>query len=114
MKKTVYILIISLFASILSGCSFGVINPPEYSETRLLMDTVCTIRAGGDNSDTAVAAAFDRISEIDAAADYYSASSEVSKINNAAATKRFPYPTISLTFLKPRLKSAAIPTAHLT
>lgn len=87
MKKTVYILIISLFASILSGCSFGVINPPEYSETRLLMDTVCTIRAGGDNSDTAVAAAFDRISEIDAAADYYSDSSEVSKINNAAANE---------------------------
>ena len=85
MKKTVCILIISIFTAVLSGCSFGLINQPEYSETRLLMDTVCTIHAGGDKPDAAVTAAFDRISEIADAADYYSDSSEVSKINKAVA-----------------------------
>ena len=70
MKKTVCILIISLLTAVLSGCSFGWVKSPEYSETRLLMDTVCTIHAGGDKPDAAVTAAFDRISEVSDAADY--------------------------------------------
>ena len=57
----------------------------EYSETRLLMDTVCTINAGGGNARAAVAAAFSRIEEIDAAVSYFSDSSEVSAINRAGA-----------------------------
>lgn len=84
MKKTVCILIISLLTVVLSGCSFRWVKPSEYNETRLLMDTVCTIHAGGDKPEEAVTAAFGRISEVADAADYYSDSSEVSKINNAS------------------------------
>ena len=67
---------------ILCGCSLQG-KPDEYSDTRFLMDTVCTIRAGGDEAQTAVNAAFERIDEIAAAVDYYSEDSEVSAINRA-------------------------------
>ena len=38
--------------------------PKEYTETKLMMDTVCTIKAGGDKSKEAVSAAFARSEEI--------------------------------------------------
>lgn len=71
-----------LFAVLLCGCTPQ--NTPEHSETRFLMDTVCTIRAGGENAEYAVIAAFDRIKEISDITDYYSETSETSKINNAS------------------------------
>lgn len=75
MKKLALIFMVIL---LLCGCSA---NKNEYSETQLMLDTVCTIRAGGENADAAVSAAFDRISEIEALTDYYSEASEVSTIN---------------------------------
>jgi len=84
----VYILICSVL--ILGGCAYQmVLTAPveEYSDTRLLMDTVCTIRAGGKNPKAAVDAAFARIEEIANKVDYYSDSSEVAAINKAKANR---------------------------
>lgn len=80
--------IIALGLSI-CGCSFQR-SVKDYSDTRLMMDTVCTIKAGGDNAEAAVSAAFDKIAEIADMSDYYSASSEVTKINNAQKNAPIP------------------------
>ncbi len=84
MKKIVPILILLL----LCGCSAN--KAPEYSSTLFMMDTVCAIRIDGKSSPDAISAAFDRISEIEAATDYYSEDSEVSAINRAAAGEVIP------------------------
>lgn len=60
-------------------------NSDEYSETKLLMDTVCTIKAGGAAAQTAVKAAFDRIEEIDAEVSYFSDTSDVTAVNSASS-----------------------------
>ncbi len=74
----------ALAVLMLCGCTLQG-KPNEYSDTRFLMDTVCTIRAGGGEAQAAVTAAFERIEEIAAAVDYYSDTSEVSAINRAKA-----------------------------
>lgn len=79
----------ALAVLMLCGCSFRG-KSYEYSDTRFLMDTVCTIRAGGDEAQAAVCAAFERIEEIAAAVDYYSDTSEVSAINRAKAGETVP------------------------
>lgn len=81
-KKLLCITTIIAFSIGICGCSFQKMVK-EYSDTRLMMDTVCTIKAGGDNAEAAVSAAFDKIAEIADMSDYYSDSSEVTKINNA-------------------------------
>ncbi len=84
MKK----LIPLLFVLVLVGCSAN--SAGEYSETRIMMDTVCTIRAGGDAAQAAVSAAFDRISQIEDLTSLYSEFSEVASINRAAADEKIP------------------------
>lgn len=84
MKKLSLIFIVVL---LLGGCSA---SKNEYSETQLMLDTVCTIRAGGENAESAVCAAFDRIAEIEALTDYYSETSEVSAINRAKVGENVP------------------------
>lgn len=60
----------------------------EYSETKFLFDTECTVRAGGKNAEEAVKAAYARAEELNGMFDYYSDSSVVSKINNADADEQ--------------------------
>lgn len=79
----------ALAVLMLCGCTMPA-KGGEYSDTRFLMDTVCTIRAGGKEAKAAVDAAFERIEEIAAAVDYYSDSSEVSAINRAEAGEAVP------------------------
>lgn len=71
---------IFVFVIFLCGCTE---RQDEYSETQFLMDTVCTIRSGGDNAKDGVIAAFDMISKIERLTDYYSEASEVTAINNS-------------------------------
>lgn len=84
MKKLSLIFIVVL---LLGGCSA---SKNEHSETQLMLDTVCTIRAGGENAESAVCAAFAKIAEIEALTDYYSETSEVSAINHAEVGESIP------------------------
>lgn len=74
-----------VFAVVLCGCTTSLKPVSEHSGTELIMDTVCTVRIGGDNAKEIAKAAFERISEISEKTDYFSETSEVSKINKAEA-----------------------------
>ena len=92
MKKTILkfiaaALTAALAAATLGGCNFFKNKTGEYTDTRFLMDTVCSIRSGGENAQAAVAAAFERAEKIAAAVDYFSADSEVAAINRAKANE---------------------------
>ena len=92
MKKTILkfisaALTAALAAATLGGCNFFKNKTDEYTDTRFLMDTVCSIRSGGENAQAAVAAAFERAEKIAAAVDYFSADSEVAAINHAKANE---------------------------
>ena len=92
MKKTILkfiaaVLTAALAAATLGGCNFFKTKTDEYTDTRFLMDTVCSIRSGGENAQAAVAAAFERAEKIAAAVDYFSADSEVAAINRAKANE---------------------------
>lgn len=92
MKKTILKFIAAaltavLTAATLGGCNFFKNKTDEYTDTRFLMDTVCSIRSGGENAQAAVTAAFERAEKIAAAVDYFSADSEVAAINRAKANE---------------------------
>lgn len=74
-------LLILITCLILTGCN--IMTKPSYTETRFLLDTVCTIKAGGENSKEAVDLAFEKIKEVQSVADFYNADSTVSKFNEA-------------------------------
>lgn len=77
--------ILSLFI-VLALCSCAPHQSTDaYSDTQFLMDTVCTIRAGGKDAQEAISASFNKIAKLDALADYYSPTSEVTRINNSPA-----------------------------
>ncbi|MBE5039033.1 FAD:protein FMN transferase [Ructibacterium gallinarum] len=71
------------FCLLLPGC-----GQQEYCETQFLLDTVCTIRAGGPQAEQAVKAAFERIREIQEAVNFYSDTSVVAAFNRAAEGER--------------------------
>lgn len=74
-----------VFAVMLCGCVMNTDPVSEYSGTELIMDTVCTVRIGGDNAQEIAKAVFERIRGISEKTDYFSETSEVSKINQAGA-----------------------------
>lgn len=76
MKRIFSLLLILL----LTGCQ-PMDNTAE--ETQFLMDTVCTIRAGGSNAEAALRDAFAKVKEIQDAVNYYDESSTVSRFNRA-------------------------------
>lgn len=84
MKRCVICLSLVLIV-ILCGCTINTDPISEYSGSELIMDTVCTIRIGGDNAQKIAESVFERISEISEKTDYFSETSEVSKINQAGA-----------------------------
>ncbi len=86
MKKLISVLCIVLLIFTLYGCK----RQNEYSATKLLMDTVCTIRAGGENARAAVDDAFLTIEKIAAKTDYFSEYSDVLKINRAKKGEVIP------------------------
>lgn len=79
MKK---LLIILSLAICLTGCYGG---GKSYNETQFLMDTVCTIEAGGENSKEAVIKCFDYLKELQDKVNLYDENSLVSKFNRAKA-----------------------------
>lgn len=83
-RKLALFLGIWIWAScILCSCNF---SGNAYEETQFLMDTVCTMRAGGSEDDKeAVQAAFKEIQKIQAATDFYREDSTVGRFNRASA-----------------------------
>lgn len=86
MKKLTAISMLVIFM-VLQMCGCQNCRGGKAEDTRFLMDTVCSIKIGGEKNilSEAMAAAFDEAYEIAAATDYYSETSDVSKINNAEA-----------------------------
>ncbi len=87
MKKEIYfklltvLTIISIFFT-LSGCG----SRRAVSDTRFILDTVCTITVGGsDNPEKIISEAFDAATAIENKIDYYDTSSVVSVFNGAEA-----------------------------
>ncbi len=78
MKRLLFFL---LFPLLLTGCSLPG-KPQEYTETRFLMDTVCTLRA---DRKEAVLAGFAKLEEIQNFSDFYREDSTVSIFNDAPA-----------------------------
>lgn len=83
MRVLPVILIICFICFLLGGCSFMPDN--SYTETQFLLDTVCTIEAGGENAESAVKSAFDEIGKIQKQVDFYDENSTVSLFNKAEA-----------------------------
>lgn len=81
MKQLVFLPILCI---LLTGCQMSS-KAPEYTETRFLMDTVCTVRAGGTDAKAAVQAALDKIQEIQNCVSFYDENSTVSVFNRADA-----------------------------
>lgn len=96
MKRLLPLLLICL----LCGC-----HAPQ-EETQFLMDTVCTIRAGGSNADSAISAAFAEIKEIQDAVNLYDEASTVSQFNRAKAGEAIPLDIHTATILKTALAVA--------
>ena len=89
--KKVFCTIISIIlaASALAGCSAAP-DQNRASDTRFLLDTVCTVSVSGENAESAVSEVFDLISEIADEIDYYDPGSSVSKFNSAPAGEAVP------------------------
>lgn len=79
MKRFFSFLCLILF---LTGCQKPV---EEASDTRFLMDTVCTITAGGGNTDAALQDAFATVKEIQDAVNRFDENSTVARFNRANA-----------------------------
>ena len=67
---------------LLTGCQKPI---DEASDTRFLMDTVCTIVAGGGNANGALQEAFDAVKEIQDAVNRFDENSTVARFNRAKA-----------------------------
>ncbi len=85
--KRYTICLLAILTVLLCGCKGYPICREEENQTKLMMDTVCTIRAGGKSAREAVSAAFARIEEIASAVDYFSETSDVTRINMAEANQ---------------------------
>ncbi len=83
MKKKICV-IISLFFVICaqSGCAVRT-NGESFSDTRYMLDTVCTVTAGGENAEKLVSEVFDLVSRIESEIDRFDQSSAVSAFNSA-------------------------------
>lgn len=88
MKKSLVILLL-LSLVLFSGCQAKPLTQP-YSETQFLLDTVCTIQAGGGNAKAAVQSAFDRIREIQDSVSFYAEDSTVAIFNRANPGEAVP------------------------
>ena len=90
--------IILIICLLLGGCGFLPTN--SYTETQFLLDTVCTIEAGGENAEFAVKSAFDEISKIQKKVDFYDENSLVSAFNKMDANLELPLDKDTLSIIK--------------
>lgn len=77
--------------------------PEEYSDTRFMFDTVCTICADGNDPKSAVETAFEKIADIEKQVSYFSDTSDVAAVNRAAAGENVPLGEDAFEILKTAL-----------
>ncbi|MBP2637403.1 MAG: apbE [Firmicutes bacterium] len=93
------LLVCSLLIS--AGCSTGTLFAAKpYKETQFLMDTIIEITAYGNNNEVAVKAAFDEFRRINGLTNKFDASSQVSKVNQAAGKEKVQVDPEVITMLK--------------
>ena len=84
MKRIIYLIISLIFVIFaLSGCAND--KTERVSDTRYLLDTVCTITAGGNGAERMVSEAFDLVAGIEENIDYFNSKSTVAAFNSAPA-----------------------------
>ncbi len=91
MKKFTIFISMLIIATIFSSCT--TLKLHKLSDTYMIMDTTCSITAGGTNKNNlqdALSSAFNKVYEIESYTDYYSPTSDVSKINNSSAGESIP------------------------
>ncbi len=79
----------------------------SYTSREFLFDTECTITAYGKNAKDAVEAAFERLEEVHALTDMYSDSSDVYRINTAAANTAIEVSAVTAEILDNALRISA-------
>ncbi len=85
MKKRICA-IVSLIFVICAACGCGTrTDRGSFSDTRYMLDTVCTVTAGGEDAERLVSEVFDLISRIEGEIDRFDESSAVSAFNSAPA-----------------------------
>lgn len=85
MKKKFCVIISLIFViCAASGCAERT-NGGSFSDTRYMLDTVCTVTAGGENAEKVVSEVFDLVSDIEGEIDRFDPGSAVSTFNSAPA-----------------------------
>lgn len=84
-KNIKVIFLILIVISLIIGLWYQNGNKKEFSQTEFLLNTQCNITAYGKDAKSAVNAAFSEVERIHSLTDFYSPSSDVSRINSAAA-----------------------------
>ena len=96
MKKIVLVsTILVLLTSFLTACT-SLQSEEVYRETRFLFDTEVFVEAYGVGAEKAVKQAMEIMKEIDLPTNFYSADSEITKLNEAAG--KYPVPLSTLVF----------------
>lgn len=88
MKKLSIFILTIIFSLTFTSCK--TLKLYKLSDTYFIMDTTCTITAGGadkTNLEEAIRKAFDKVYEIESYTDYYSNKSDVSRVNLAKANQ---------------------------
>ncbi len=88
MKMKKLVIFILTFVLAMPLCSCNTLKLYKLSDTYFIMDTPCTITAGGKDKlqlEKAIKDAFDKVYEVESYTDYHLPSSDISKVNSAKA-----------------------------
>ncbi len=85
MKKKICVIVSLIFVICAAGGCADRTSGGSFSDTRYMLDTVCTVTAGGENAEKLVSEVFDLVSEIEGEIDRFDPSSAVSAFNSAPA-----------------------------
>ena len=84
MKKKICVIVSLIFVVCAAGGCAGRAGGAAFSDTRYMLDTVCTVSAGGENSEKLVSEVFDLVSRIEGEIDRFDQGSAVSAFNSPA------------------------------
>ncbi len=85
MKKKFCVIVSLIFVICAAGGCAKPTNGGSFSDTRYMLDTVCTVTAGGEDAERLVSEVFDLVERIEGEIDRFDQSSAVSAFNSAPA-----------------------------
>ncbi len=85
MKKKICVIVSLIFVICAAGGCANRTSGGSFSDTRYMLDTVCTVTAGGENAEKLVSEVFDLVSDIESEIDRFDPESAVSAFNSAPA-----------------------------